>query len=579
MKPLSRWGLAPKLVIPFVLVYLANMLLWEVVFASSLQGALQSSLEEKSGIMVKNLSTILAEPLAIGEYDRVDRLLKEVKASDKDVSYAHLVSPDSRIVATTDGALKNRTLEKTERNRELLACEGLSQRQGDFRSTFEWITPVEYQQTELGYLRVGISTRRTAELVKSTSLAILEVGIASLLLGVGVYFYLARRVVINPLKQLVRLFSKVSEGDLEVQWEESQLKRGDELGMLWKATDSMVSYLREMAGMADALAGGNLKVNVTPRSESDKFGNAFQKMVNAMTFEMITMQDILDNMEFSSMQVTTASAELAETARQQESSISEQAVASSDIVATMSEISATAKELSRTMDEVSYSALQASGLATQGQGLIGKMQDSMDKTISASTSIGHKLENLSNKASKISSVVTTISKVAEQTDLLSLNAAIEAEKAGEFGKGFGVVAFEIRRLSDQTAMATLDIEHTINEVQRAVAEGVKSIREFTGEVLESADAANVVVQSLGEIIGEVKSMNSLFDSVNSSMKCQADAAEQIVDSVCLLSDATRQTQTNIKSFNDVAASLHETTSRLSAAVTRHGGRNSSEDQR
>src|ERR1700681_3630636 len=102
--------------------------------------------------------------------------------------------------------------------------------------------------------------------------------------------------------------------------------------------------------------------------------------------------------------------------------------------------------------------------------------------VEASASINERLAVLSDKAGNIGTVVTTITRVADQTNLLSLNAAIEAEKAGEYGRGFAVVATEIRRLADQTAVATYDIEQMVKEMQQAVSAGVMGMDKFSEEV-------------------------------------------------------------------------------------------------
>src|SRR5262249_60013641 len=127
------------------------------------------------------------------------------------------------------------------------------------------------------------------------------------------------------------------------------------------------------------------------------------------------------------------------------------------------------------MNEVNHVSEETANLAGSGQASIGRMESTMRQIMEASSSITSKLAVLSEKTTNINSVVTTITKVADQTNLLSLNAAIEAEKAGEYGRGFAVVAREIRRLADQTAVATLDIEHMVKEMQAAVSAGVTGL--------------------------------------------------------------------------------------------------------
>src|SRR5439155_4976801 len=122
-----------------------------------------------------------------------------------------------------------------------------------------------------------------------------------------------------------------------------------------------------------------------------------------------------------------------------------------------------------------------------GQQSISRMEETMGLFIEAVGVINSKLAVLNEKAGNINQVVTTITKVADQTNLLSLNAAIEAEKAGEYGRGFAVVATEIRRLADQTAVATYDIEQMVKEMQSAVSAGVMGMDKFSEEVRKGVD--------------------------------------------------------------------------------------------
>ena len=180
------------------------------------------------------------------------------------------------------------------------------------------------------------------------------------------------------------------------------------------------------------------------------------------------LSELVGQVQRSGIQVNTTATQIAASAREQQSTAHEIAATTAEIGATSKEISATSKELVKTMNEVSQVAEETANLAGSGQAAIARMEATMRQIMEASGSITAKLAVLSEKTANINSVVTTITKVADQTNLLSLNAAIEAEKAGEYGRGFAVVAMEIRRLADQTAVATYDIEKMVKEMQSAV---------------------------------------------------------------------------------------------------------------
>jgi len=158
--------------------------------------------------------------------------------------------------------------------------------------------------------------------------------------------------------------------------------------------------------------------------------------------------------------------------------------------------------------------------------------------------------------------VTTITKVADQTNLLSVYAAIEAEKAGEQGLGFLVLAREIRRLADQTAVATLDIEQMVKQMQSAVSAGVMEIDRFAEEVRAGVSNVARVGNQFGQIISQVKTLSERFDSVNHGMRSQSSGARQIGEAMGQLIDGARQTSVALREFNSATESLRDAVSTL-----------------
>jgi methyl-accepting chemotaxis protein WspA len=186
----------------------------------------------------------------------------------------------------------------------------------------------------------------------------------------------------------------------------------------------------------------------------------------------------------------------------------------------------------------------------------------MHQMMEATDSIGSKLAVLSEKAGNINTVVTTINRVADQTNLLSLNAAIEAEKAGEYGVGFAVVATEIRRLADQTAVATWDIEQMVKEMQSAVSAGVMGMEKFSEEVRRGVDDVRQVGAQLAHIIEQVDTLIPRFEEVNEGMTSQSQGAQQIRDAIVQLSESAQQTADSLRQSNGAIMQLNEAAGRL-----------------
>ncbi|TFG94393.1 MAG: methyl-accepting chemotaxis protein, partial [Myxococcales bacterium] len=173
-----------------------------------------------------------------------------------------------------------------------------------------------------------------------------------------------------------------------------------------------------------------------------------------------------------------------------------------------------------------------------------------------------------SRASSINLVVTTITKVADQTNLLSVNAAIEAEKAGEYGLGFLVVAREIRRLADQAAVATLDIEEMVRQMHAAVSAGVMEMDKFDDEVRSSVSSVQTVSGQLGGVIEQVEELNGRFDALRGGMRSQALGADQINDAMSSLAAGAEQTETSMRELDDVTGGMRDVVVRLRREFSR-----------
>jgi len=296
----------------------------------------------------------------------------------------------------------------------------------------------------------------------------------------------------------------------------------------------------------------------------DEFG-AVETGFNDMMAELTSL---VSQAQRSSVQVTTSVTEIAATSKQQQATATETAATTTEIGATSREIAATSRDLVRTMTEVSTAADQASVLAGSGQQGLARMEDTMHSVMGAADLVNAKLAILNEKAGNINQVVVTIVKVADQTNLLSLNAAIEAEKAGEYGRGFAVVATEVRRLADQTAVATYDIEQMVREIQSAVSAGVMGMDKFSEEVRRGMSEVQQVGEQLSQIIHQVQALAPRVLMVNEGMQAQATGAEQINHALVQLGDASSQTVESLRQASFAIDELSQVAVGLRSGVSR-----------
>jgi methyl-accepting chemotaxis protein WspA len=326
---------------------------------------------------------------------------------------------------------------------------------------------------------------------------------------------------------------------------------------------AITAPLGRLVGILDVMRTGNLsgRLNGESRDEFGTVANGF----NRMTDELV---GLVGHVQRSGVQVNASVTEIAATAKEQQATASEIATTTTEIGATSREITARSKQLVGTMNEVATLAEQSAVLAGQGQTDLTHMEETMRRVIDAASSINAKLAVLSEKAGNISQVVTTITKVADQTNLLSLNAAIEAEKAGEYGRGFAVVATEIRRLADQTAVATYDIEQMVKEIQSAVAAGVMGMDKFSEEVRRGMQDVQQLGGQLSQVIQQVQALAPRVESVNEGMQAQASGAEQITQALTQLSEAAHQTVDSLRQSGLAIDELNKVAIGLRGGVSR-----------
>jgi methyl-accepting chemotaxis protein WspA len=326
---------------------------------------------------------------------------------------------------------------------------------------------------------------------------------------------------------------------------------------------AIMAPMSRIVEILEVMRSGDLsgRLNLARKDEFGAVETGFNDMMAELT-------SLVSQAQRSSVQVTTSVTEIAATSRQQQATATETAATTTEIGATSREIAATSRDLVRTMTEVSSAADQASVAAGSGQQGLARMEETMHSVMGAADLVNAKLAILNEKAGNINQVVVTIVKVADQTNLLSLNAAIEAEKAGEYGRGFAVVATEVRRLADQTAVATYDIEQMVREIQSAVSAGVMGMDKFSEEVRRGMAEVQQIGEQLSQIIHQVQALAPRVLMVNEGMQAQATGAEQINHALVQLGDASSQTVDSLRQASSAIDELSQVAVGLRSGVSR-----------
>ncbi|MFA5510933.1 MAG: methyl-accepting chemotaxis protein [Candidatus Kapaibacterium sp.] len=278
------------------------------------------------------------------------------------------------------------------------------------------------------------------------------------------------------------------------------------------------------------------------------------RAVRKMTFNL---SSLLNQVSKSANQVSDTTFKITSSAHDIEATVAEQAALTNQVNATSNEISQTASALAQTMDYLTQSFHDNASLLMTGLNNLNEIKLSINELFESTSDISQKLELIKERASGINSVITTITKVANQTNLVSLNASIEAERAGAFGTGFAVVAREIRRLADQTAVAALNIEAMITDMQVAVAEGDATIAGYMDKSRASTEKTAEIIDRISVLIDRTNELPEKIFDVNMGMKQQSESAVQIHESMQQLNTAAIQTRNTIIEFNNATEKLSD----------------------
>ena len=380
---------------------------------------------------------------------------------------------------------------------------------------------------------------------------------------------------VDDLRAVMR---KVTEGDFDVK---VGFGGDGAIGELALSLQIMIDYLRHsieekhatvellkdkvsrMLTITELVADGDLTRTINLEGE-----DAIAQLSTGIAGMIESLNTLVAEIQQSGIHVNASAEELESCMGQVELTAIRQAEETSHISVTATQISSTSSELMNAMDDVASMAEIATSSALQSSDGLATLQGSMENVIVSAEVVAEKLEILDERARNINAVVTTIAKVADQTNLLSLNASVEAEKAGEYGRGFAVVATEIRRLADQAAISTLDIEQMVAEMQQSVTAGVDTMKGFTQQVRESVAEVQDVSKEQQEIISQVETMGPRFEALHKSMQFQVKGGEQINTAMKKLNEEAQLTVESLKMSSSTIDVLSNAAHRLKACVSK-----------
>jgi len=379
----------------------------------------------------------------------------------------------------------------------------------------------------------------------------------ALVIGGGLFL---TRHISRPLKEVANIAERIAAGDLSMTLAVSQ--RSDEVGVLMRVFADMLQSLQAMANIAEQIAAGDLMVQVKPQSDKDTLGNAFAAMVNNLRKLTLEIRDGMNVLASSSTEILATTTQVA-------SGAAETATAVSETTATVEEVKQTVQLASRKAKLVSDSAQQVAKVSQTGRQAVEDLITGMDRIREQTTTAAESIVRLSEQSQVIGEIILTVNDLAEQSNLLAVNAAIEAAKAGDHGKGFAVVAQEIKSLAEQSKQATAQVRTILGDIQKATGAAVMA-NDLSGKAVEEgmqqSDAAGESIRMLEESIGE---------AAQAALQIAASSQQQLVgmDQVALamenIKQASVQNMAGTGQAESAAQNLHELGGKLKQLVERY----------
>lgn len=402
-------------------------------------------------------------------------------------------------------------------------------------------------------LLIGADVATIQSSLRALRFQILIGAAIAVIIGTLVALFISRRIT-DPVKSVSTAALRIAKGDLNTTVE---VKSRDEIGALASAFTEMNSALTSIAEMMESVATGDLTATVEQRGEHDRLGKALEEMQRNLRQQIGQIVDAGLTLTASVSQISSFSSQLAAGA-------SQNAAAVSETTAIVEEVKQTAQLSNEKSQEVSRLAQDTVEVSRRGEESVEQSRDVMERIKQQMEDIGRSIMSLSEQSQAIGEIIMSVGELSDQSNLLAVNAAIEASRAGDQGKGFTVVAQEIRSLAEQSKKATQQVRGLLNDIQnatnaavlsmeqggKAMEEGLRqsndsgeAIKRLTGHIERAAEAATQIAASSRQQLAGM-------DQVAAAMENIKEVTEQNVES-------TRRMETEMQSLDQVGQDLNK----------------------
>ena len=326
------------------------------------------------------------------------------------------------------------------------------------------------------------------------------------------------------------------------------------LGLIYK---TLLQPLQQITTIAKGVAGGNLHQNIVSVN-SDEVGELFM----SMKLMQARLQTVIGKLTEISSDVAQDANHLSTSSEKTLDMMNQQQIETELVATAMNEMSATVSEVAHNTEEAALAAVTANDNSENGKTVIGKVRDSISLLVSEVENTADAITNLEEKSSNIQSIMSVIHGIADQTNLLALNAAIEAARAGEQGRGFAVVADEVRTLAGRTQNATKEINDVIEELRNGISDAVHVMNKGRKQAYNAIEQSEEAEKSIDAISGSVTKITDMNTQIAAAATEQSTVAEEMNRNVTNISQMTVTTVENAHYNNDAGKHLAKLSSEM-----------------
>lgn len=410
------------------------------------------------------------------------------------------------------------------------------------------------------------TTRNVLKLVDDTAatlnsgtrgvlLILVVVGLIGIIIAV-----IITRAIVGPLTITQRFAEEVAAGDLD---QELAVHSSDEVGRLADSLRAMVASLRSNIDDARQKSEQAQKATVEARAATTRAEEAARQAETARRDGMLAAAGQLEGMVEI---ISSASTQLSAQIEQSDRGATESATRLSEAATAMNEMNATVQEVARNAGSASQASADTKHKAEAGAQVVHQVVQSIGEVHEVSLQLKADMGQLNERAQDINRIMGVISDIADQTNLLALNAAIEAARAGEAGRGFAVVADEVRKLAEKTMTSTLDVSNAIRAIQESTDMSMAAVDNAVVRIGEATELANQSGEALEEIVATVDATSDQVQAIAAASEEQSAASDEINRSIIEVNDMSRMTADAMSEASQAVADLANQANRLTSLI-------------